>query len=386
MVYLMDALTEYIEKKVMNEKKVPSFGIEIKRHGESLYSGYFGYSDYDGTKALSKDDLFYMYSMTKPITVSAVMRLVEEGRLSLSDRVDEFLPEFKDVFLLKDGKKVFPDRPVTVKHLFTMTAGLTYDLNTDAIRDLKSRTNNTASTREVVKEFVKTPLISQPGKKFNYSLCHDVLAVVAEQVTGIRFSEYLYRTVFEPLGMKNSFLHTDDGIRKRLVAQYICEGDKYKEYRSDNEFYITDNYDSGGAGLVSNASDYSVFADAMANGGTGKNGYRLLKPETVAALHNAEVGRFEVDGGFTFLNDDSYAYGLGVRTRTKPSENVPVGEFGWDGAAGSYVCMDTMTGLSMVFTMHTRQWPDTLKVVHEELRELAYRIYVKQEKSDEQTV
>ncbi len=373
----MCEMTDYIKNFIMTEKKVPAFGIEIKRHGESLYSGYFGFSDHERNIPLNKDHLFFMYSMTKPITVSAVMRLVEEGKLSLEDRVDKYLPAFSNVYLIKDGVKVKPNNPITVKHLFTMTAGLTYDMYTDAVNDLKKRTDNKASTQEVVNEFAKTPLIDHPGKRFNYSLCHDVLGAVAEVVTGKPFSDYLDEIVFRPLGMKNSRMFNSEGLADKIVTQYSCSGSDYVNVGKGNGFYITENYVSSGAGLISNATDYSIFADTLANGGISKNGYRLLNLKTIELLTSPQVGTNEDKGGFTCACGKDYFYGLGVRTRVRESEYSPIGEFGWDGAAGSYVCMDVKSGLSVTFTMNTLSWPSTLSCVHDGIRELAFKLYAK---------
>lgn len=372
----MDRLTSYIKNIVLGDKNLPAFSMEVKRHGKSLYSGCFGFFDYQKQIPLKDTHLFYMYSMTKPITVSAVLRLVEEGKLSLSDRLDKYIPEFSNAFLIKDGKKVKPKTPITIKHLFTMTAGYNYNLYSEDVVALKEKSFNKASTREVVAKMANMPLISEPGETFNYSVCHDILAAVAEVLTGEKFCDYVQRIIFDPLGMTNSYMRLTKDVKERIVAQYVCNGDGYDEYRHDSEFYITEDYDSGGAGLISTAKDYSIFADTLANGGTANNGYRLLKPETVKLLHTPVVGSMAYEGGFTFLDDDSYHYGLGVRTRVKAKGTVPVGEFGWDGAAGSYVCMDTITGLSVVFTMHARLWPYTLRSVHNDLRDLAYRIFV----------
>lgn len=372
----MCEISDYIESFVLKEKKIPAFGIEIKRKGESLFSGYYGYSDYEKTKPLRKDDLFFMYSVTKPVTSCAVMRLVEEGKLSLDDRVDKYLPEYANVFVEENGVKRKPSNPITVKHLFTMTAGLTYDMYTDSVNALKERSHNKASTIEVVNAFTKTPLIADPGKRFNYSLCLDVLAAVAEVVTGKNFADYLNEVVFTPLGMKNSYMFFNENLEDKITAQYSCENGELVNIGKNCEFYLTENYVSGGAGLISNPQDYSIFADTIANFGLAKNGYRFLSPQTVKRIFQPEVGVEPDKGGFTFCGGDDYNYGLGVRVRVKQGKYSPIGEFGWDGAAGSFVSMDADSGLSIVISMHIRNWL-SFKCIHDDLRELAFKIYSK---------
>lgn len=369
-------IVNYIEQTVIKDKKVPCFGIVVKRRNETLLEQYFGYSDCDREKPLTKDDLFYMYSMTKPITAVSALILVEQGRLSLETKVKDVLPEFGDVYLMVNGKKVRPETDMTVKHLLTMTAGFSYDVDTPFISKVKSDYGEKATTRQFVNAFIKSPLLFEPGSRFNYSVCHDVLGCVIETVSGKRFSDFVKENVFDPLGMSSSDFRMTDGVKEKLVSQYIFLKNRGVTVTNmKNPQRLSENYDSCGAGIISNARDYSIFADALANGGVSSNGYKLLKPETVKMLYAPILSSVSVDCGFTCVHGTDYGYGLGVRTRIRPTEYTPIGEFGWDGAAGSYVFMDCASGLSMVVCAHVLGWPPLLLDSYAELRELCFKIY-----------
>ena len=168
-------LTEYIEM-LHNEKGVPSCGLIVYKDHEKVYEYFTGFADTENTKPANDETLYFMYSCTKPVTVTAGMILWEHGLLDLDAPVEKYLPEFKNVYLLKDGERVKPKNTMTVRHLFTMSAGLDYNLDTDPIKDAIKASNNTISTREMMSAIIASPISFEPGEKFQYSLCHDALA------------------------------------------------------------------------------------------------------------------------------------------------------------------------------------------------------------------
>ena len=127
---------EYIENILREEKGVPGCDLQIMHEHEVLLRYHSGVSDYEGNTPISGDELYFMYSCTKPITCTAAMQLVEKGIIGLDDPVSKYLPAFKDVFLIKDGKKVAPNRTMTVRHLFTMSAGFDYNWQTAPIAEV----------------------------------------------------------------------------------------------------------------------------------------------------------------------------------------------------------------------------------------------------------
>ena len=273
---------DYIENVLRKEKGVPACDVLIRREHETVFRYFSGVSDYMGQIPLRGDELYYMYSCTKPITCAAAMQLVEQGKLQLDAPVSDYLPAYRDTFLLKDGKRIPTEKVMTVRHLFTMSAGLTYARDTEPVKELIAANPN-AGTVEAVDAFVKSPLAFEPGERFLYSLCHDVLAAVVEVVSGMRFSEYLKKNIFEPLGMTRIGFDLPEEEKSHLVAQYACHrpGAPFRPMGGNGDFRITSNYESGGAGLYASVEDYSRFADAMANGGVGITGAQILKSETI---------------------------------------------------------------------------------------------------------
>ncbi len=367
---------DYIESYFRAEKGVPACEIKVMQEHETLFRYASGKVDYEGTKELTENSIYYLYSCTKPITVTAAMQLVEKGLLSLDEPVSKYIPSFDNVFLMVDGQKKIPKNTMTIRHLFTMSGGLDYNLKAEPIKELVSKKND-ASTREVVDTFVKSPLLFEPGERFKYSLCHDVLAVVIEVISGMSFGGYLKKNIFEPLGMKRIGFFVPENEKETLVAQYdnkACWGIVPRE--NNCEFCLSNNYESGGAGLYSTLDDYSIFADALANGGIGITGKQILKPETIDMMRTEQLKNFAVDTQFSCAAGVGYGYGLGVRTLIDKSEGQrsALGEFGWDGAAGSYLLVDPASKLSITFTMHVRNWPKLIGYGHSNLRDMVYDI------------
>ncbi|MBP3705363.1 MAG: beta-lactamase family protein, partial [Clostridia bacterium] len=356
------------------EKGVPGCDLKIMREHETLLRYKSGAADYDGTKPVSGDELYYMYSCSKVMTCTAAMQLVERGVIGLDDPVSRYLPAFEDAFLMKNGVKVKPNRTMTVRHLFTMSAGFDYDRTKAPIQKLIAKDPH-AGTQAVVNTFVQSPLCFEPGERFQYSLCHDVLAAMVEAASGMQFSEYLRKNIWEPLYMTRTGFHIPESEKEKLAAQYACyEPGKIRPFLTGNEYQLTDNYESGGAGLISSVEDYSLFADALANGGVGASGAQIHKPETIDLMRKEQLSACTVDPTFECAAGPGYGYALGVRTLIDRSQGQrsPLGEFGWDGAAGSYIMIDPENRLSIFFAMHVRSWPALIGCGHAPIRDLTY--------------
>lgn len=369
-------VSDYIESFLRREKGVPCCDLKIMREHQVLFRYQSGFSDYEDKMPLSGNELYYMYSCTKPITCTAAMQLVERGVVALDDPVSQYLPAFHSVFLLQNGEKKTPQKTMTLRHLFTMSAGFDYHLQAAPILETV-HANPNADTLTVVNSFIRSPLHFEPGEKFQYSLCHDVLAAVVEAATGVKFSEYLNQNIFAPLGMSHTFFHLPEGMKDLLAAQYECyEPGKIRPHTVPNAFQITPSYESGGAGLLSTVDDYSLFADAMANGGVGSSGAQILKPETIDLMRTEQLSTYTMNPAFSCAAGPGYGYGLGVRTLIDKTDGQrsSLGEFGWDGAAGSYVMIDPTYKLSIFFAMHVREWPTLIGFGHAPIRDLTYDI------------
>ncbi len=368
-------VTNYIDNVLCKEKGVPGCDLKIMQGHKTLLRHSFGVSDYEGKKAVSPEDIYKIYSCTKPITCAAALQLAEQGIINLDDAVSKYLPEYKDAFLIKEGKRISPKKVMTVRHLFTMSAGFNYDRAAKPIKDLLAEKPD-AGTVDVANALVRSPLQFEPGEKFLYSLCHDVLGAVVETASGMKFSDYLNKYIFEPLGMKETAFSVATEKLHRRAAQYSAENGVLVKAPSYASSIPSDRYESGGGGLYSTVDDYSLFADAMANGGVGASGKRILKPETIDLMRTEQLKTYLMDSRFGCAAGPGYGYGLGVRTLIDKSggQRSSIGEFGWDGAAGSYLMVDPKYNLSIFFAMQVLRWPAMFENCHVPIRDLTYEV------------
>ncbi|MBQ8005316.1 MAG: beta-lactamase family protein, partial [Clostridia bacterium] len=310
-------------------------GIEIRQGHDIVLRHFMGYADAEKKVKLCDEHLYWLFSCTKVITCLAANRLIEEGRLGLDDTLDKYLPEFGNMLVKTPEGPVPAKNKITILDLITMSAGFTYDFKTPDFDEAKK--NGLKSTRELVSVLANRPLEFEPGTNYRYSLCHDVLAAVIEVVTGMKFGEYLDEIMFTPLGIKNMGFHLSQEQEKRMTVQYDYDSifNKATVREPDNAYCLSEEYESGGAGLFSNLSDYSKIIDAVANGGVAESGYRLLEEETVASLM---VNHLKTEAQFMAYTKSprwyGYGYGLCGRVMMNPLASLAKsskGEFGWDG-------------------------------------------------------
>ena len=369
---MFEEVKKYVDKMV-SEKELPYVGVIVYKEHEELYS-YF-----NGRKApVGRDNLLTLYSCTKPVTVVSAMQLVEAGRLSLDDEVGRYIPAFYDAYTLDESNNKVPLKsPILIRHLFTMSAGIDYASNKAPITEF-IKNNPRATTAEVVSTFVKSPLHFEPGTRFMYSYCHDVLGAVIEVISGKTLAEYMKENIFIPLGMKNTSMEAMNYYEKPPVSYVWKDGYVDDGGEAFRRFILTERYYSGGAGLVGTAEDYALFADALASGGVGKNGNRIIGEEAIRQIGKVQIENIDVQNSFTCVQGADYGYGLGVRVRTKPHEcGIPVGEFGWDGAAGTYLLADRENKISIVIGLNILRWPERVKGDHLAIADRVYREVLK---------
>ena len=345
-------VTAYLDS--LSGMGIPANDLMVTVDGECVYRHQSGFRDLEGKTPMNGKEVYWVYSMTKPLTCCCALRLIQEGRLGLDDAVCEYIPAFMK----------YPS--MTVEHLMSMRGGLDYDLNIPAIKAL----GPDATTRDIVSAMAEKPLCFEPGTDFQYSLCHDVLAAVIEAASGMRFSDFMAETIFGPLGMEHSGFHMTDYQKANMCAQYEMEADQKTVHPIGNMthyYVITDNYESGGAGLITTVEDYMKFASAMAKGGSG-----ILTMDTID-LWRGRLVTGKAKESFDLFNRIGYSYGLGVRVLIDGSKSKsPVGEFGWDGAAGAYTIMDPQNRVAVVYAQHVRNCGPAYAVVHPTLRDLVY--------------
>lgn len=358
------------------DRGIPFSQIIVTKDGKTVFEKSVGFADAEGKLPYTGDRLCWIFSCTKVITCVAAMRLVEEGRLRLSDPVSKYLPAFGELTVMQKDRSVVPAQNVmTVEHLFTMTGGLDYDLRAPAILEAVSNPNN--GTVEIVSAMAKKPLQFEPGTHYAYSLCHDVLAAVVEVVSGMRFSDYLKTYLLDPLGMTNTGFRPTPEQEARICSSFdfdIARGEATPRV-PDNAYALSHNYDSGGAGLFSCPADYIQLLTALACNGVAANGYQVLKPETIAMM---EENRLCDTAWKDFINRNGrhYGYGWGLcgRVHVNPVYShaaTSVGEFGWDGAAGAYALVDRKNGVAIYYAQQVRGCGYVYNAIHPRLRDLA---------------
>ena len=366
-------LTNYLSK--IDTNLIPDCEIAVYKNHECLYKNSFSRPDYPKEEA--KKDLYYLFSASKVITCTAALRLVEENKIGIDDPVSKYLPEFAELYVLKGDKKVPAKNTLLIRHLFSMQGGFTYDLGYEGIRRVRQESNNKASTREIVAAIAKMPLAFEPGEDYRYSLCHDILAAVVEVASGKKFSEYLNEIIFAPLGMKDFTFYPTDAVMSRFKQQYSVDPKTFTALPVEPNcpYRLSENYESGGAGMIGSLNDYAKFTDALASG-ESKDGYRLLRPETVALMKSNQLCEIGLNNFRTNSHNKGYGYGMGVRTlMDQKIENTlsPIGEFGWDGAAGAYCLIDTDNKLSIFYAQHVNGCSYVYSHVHKAIRNLVYK-------------
>ena len=386
-------LKSYMDR-IVNEYNAPGVDCIVYKEHKPVFRYFTGMSDIENNKKMNGDELYLIFSMTKMLTCTCALQLFEKGKFLMNDPVSKYLPEFEKMKITEDelntqnaaavasGKSAgeslnnsvdgYAKNPILIRDLFTMGAGLDYDLKAPGIR--KAIADGKTSTRDLVAAISEPVLGFEPGTRFRYSLCHDVLGALIEVVSGKKFGDYMKENLLEPLGMKNTFfgLTKDKEKLSEMAARYQYDENK-KPMRLPLEcpYCLTEEYESGGAGLTSCTEDYAVFLDALANGGVGKNGNRILSAATVELMGTNHLKGQQCED-FSLLRP-GYGYGLGVRTHINKAVSgslSPIGEFGWDGAAGAFSMVDTKNKLSLTYFQHIHGWDVRIQT---EMRNILYR-------------
>ena len=351
--------TQILDKllETFPERGIPGCDLSVSVGGKEVYRKKVGFANAEKTRPVTENDMYWVFSISKTITCAAALKLVEEGKLGLDDPVYKYLPEYKDITVkVKGGDPVPAQNVMTVRQLFAMTAGLNYNLASPSL--LAAREDKSASTRELVAAIVKTPIEYEPGTMFNYSLAHDVLGAVIEVVTGMSLFEYLDKVLFTPLGMKDTTFHPTEEQLERLSDMYVYNrGTERSVLRENkNEYKLSDKYESGGAGICTTVNDYMKFANCLACGGKAPDSTEIFKPETIAMM---QVDQLDAMTKKKFFEARLFGYGWGLcgRVHTDPVVSMsksPVGEFGWDGAAGALSLIDPKNNIAFFFAMEVR--------------------------------
>ena len=358
-------LTKYLD--TLAGEGVPGCEMIVRQDHREIYRHQAG--------AARGGETYWLYSATKVLTMTVTMQLIEEGALSLADPVSKYLPAFAHL-TVQEGDKVRPARTeMTLEHLMAMQGGLDYDTQAPAIQRLIREKNGDAGTVETASAFAEKPLHFDPGLGFRYSLCHDVVGAIVEVAAGKPLSVLARERVLKPLGIQDLTFHPDEGQLSRLAPQYAVQEDGRimpVPNRRDGLSSMP-RYDSGGGGLMGDADSYILLADALANFGVGANGARVLTQASIDDMRrNRQSGPAWTDW-LKVKHKRGYGYGLGVRTLLDPaSSRSPLGEFGWDGAAGAWVLMDPDNRLAAFYVQHVLNMNRAYYEFHPAIRDLMY--------------
>jgi CubicO group peptidase (beta-lactamase class C family) len=329
----------------------------IARHGKVVHFDVYGKADIEDGKPLKADSLFRMYSMTKPVTSTALLMLYEEGKFQLDDPLEKYLPEFKDLKVYASGAGAqmqtdAPKRKPTVRDVFRHTAGFGYGRGeTPVARAYQDVKVMDGGLGELVPRLAKLPLLYQPGTQWVYSFSHDVQAALVERLSGMKFDEFVSQRIFKPLDMKDSTLGVPAIDLARMTTSYsVNEG---KLVPADKPATSTYKWVGGGSSLTSTARDYLRFAQMLANGGE-LDGVRILSPGTVRLMSSNHL-----PDGIYVGNSTSTGYGLGVSVLLDPVKRGNLGskgEWGWSGAAATHLIIDPEKDIVGIFL--TQKFPD----------------------------
>lgn len=324
---------------------VSGIDIVIYQDGECKLRYLAGYRDLENKIPMNGKERYYIYSCSKVVTCTAALQLFEKGLFSLEDRLSDYMPEFSQMKVKTENGVKDAENPILIKHLFEMTAGFSYELESPSLLKCRKETNGKCPTREVMRYLAKEPLLFEPGDRWEYSLCHDVLAAFVEVVSGEKFEDYVKKNIFDKLSMNDSTFVLPEEEIDTITEQYRFEDGKARNIgKRDNPYILGSEYASGGAGMVSTVDDYIKFLEGLRK-------YELLKKETVDLM---QTDRLTDRQKRTFWMNDSHGYGLGVRAPIGIGEYT---DFGWGGAAGAFLAVDTKLGIALYLGMHLRCSP-----------------------------
>ena len=355
----LQKINEFVQRDI-EAGRVSGAVTLVARHGQLVHFSAQGNFGSDDARPLQEDTLFRIYSMTKPITTVAAMMLYEAGAFHLSDPVSRYLPEFESVQLLRDGKLVAPQRPVTIGQLMTHTAGLSYGWHPNDPVDqayAKADLINSTSSDDFIQRLSGLPLRFEPGSRYHYSVATDVLGVLVERLSGMSLEAFFQTRIFAPLGMTDTFFNVPSDKLDRFAPNHYWNAQLGAiapiPEASAQPFTGVTTF-SGGGGLVSTARDYWAFCEMLRRGGS-YNGARILGPKTLQFM-TADHLTPEVRNRGVGEYPDSHLYpgqsaGLGLGVITDPGQTGVIsskGAYSWGGAANTKFWIDPEEDLIVI--------------------------------------
>ncbi len=343
----------------------------VARKGKVVQHKAHGTYGVANNKPLETDTLFRIYSMTKPITAVAAMMLYEEGKFHMNDPVSKYLPEFAEQKILVSDelgnpKLRAPKSPMTLRQLFTHSAGLSYGFTADNPVDVayqKAKLFESKNLSEFSRSVAALPLRYEPGTRYHYSVSMDILGAVIEKLSGMPLDKFYKSRIFDPLKMQDTFFEIPVNKLDRLASDQFW--DERSKRVMDMPAEQSRQYDKvslfmGGGGLISSANDYFRFAQMIINGGE-LDGTRILSPKTIQYLSlNHLSDKVRNEGVHDLHAGQSMALGFGVVTNPAAMPAVSsLGELSWAGLAGTKFWIDPkeqLVGIALV-QLYGAPWP-----------------------------
>ena len=357
--------------RLVQEQNISGAVTLVARRGKLVHFEAHGLMDIEAKKPMTKDALFRLASSSKPITAAAIMILLDEGKLKLTDPVSKYIPEFKNSKVAVEAVRTAPPMadggPVTGPAYYTVPAN--HDIT---IIDLLTHTSGLASgglTSQDVRNLARTPtdtladviprlgalaLDFQPGTQWRYSggVGFDTLGRIVEVASGMPFDQFLRQRLFEPLGMNSTWFNVPEKEQSRLATMYNKTPTGLQKAAASTR-PRSQSYFSGAAGLTSSAEDYLLFAQMLCNGGV-LNGKRVLSPWTVDLMLSNNVG--ELFNGQSGRAPKGVGFGLGgevILNNVEARVRKPSGSYGWDGAFGTYWWVNRKEQMAVVLFVQT---------------------------------
>lgn len=359
-------ILEALDQAVKNGDVAGANVLVIHNGTEKAYVSS-GFRDKENGLPMSRDTIFRLYSQSKPVTAAAAVLLMEQGKLDAGAWLSDYIPEFGESFIRKNGARVPAQKHITVTDLLNMTSGIPYPNDQDESGrqsgsvfweiEQRMRTDSPVSTEEFARRMAANELSFEPGECFMYGASADILGAVIEKVSGMSLRDYMMSEFFEPLGMSDTDFYVPAEKSDRLAKIYDYSANGLHELKIDNLGLIYERnripaFQSGGAGLCSTLDDYAKFAAMLLNGGT-YGGRRILSEASVRFLTHGGLAQhqkpqLEEDWGWM----RGYTYGNLMRVCDDESMTTlfsSKGEYGWDGWAGTFFSNEPKHGITLLF-------------------------------------
>ena len=341
--------------RCVDEGGVPGLDCSVFHYHEEVYRFQYGYANLENKIPITKDTVFNIYSNSKVITCVAALQLFEMGEFVLDDPLYRFFPAMKELTVETEHGITAAKNPIRIRDLFRMTSGLRMgggEQGKELVRRILEENGGVCPLVRLPEYMAELPLLFEPGTVHNYGISHELLGSLVAKITGMSFSAYLKKYIFDPLGMKNTAFRIEECASRARATQYDYDPATgiHKNLGEENCLIPPFLTESGTGGLISSVDDYNAFQEALCRGDS------ILRRSTVNLMRQDQLtpcGLRKYSGG----DPVGCSYGLGVRMYYDPGlAGLPLSDykpgftpFGWDGAAGSYGTIDPENEITVFY-------------------------------------